>query len=65
MKKKNYCSSFQSCFLMNFCTGPGFGGTASKKISPSQNDQKLNVLIETEKGQKVRLCGIVKVNALD
>ena len=50
---------------MNFCTGTGFGGIASKKIPPSQNDQKLNVLIETEKGQKAGLGGVVTVNALD
>ena len=35
------------------------------QIPPSQNDQKLNVLIETEKGQKAGLGGAVTVNALD
>ena len=32
---------------------------------PSANEQKLNVLIETEKGQKAGLGGVVTVNALD
>jgi len=32
---------------------------------PSSNEQKLNVLIETEKGQKAGLGGIVTVNAKD
>jgi beta-galactosidase len=34
-------------------------------FAPSPNEQKLNVLIETEKGQKAGLGGIVTVNALD
>ena len=34
-------------------------------VSTSQNDQKLNVLIETEKGQKAGLGGVVTANALD
>ncbi|MEP7238307.1 MAG: beta-galactosidase GalA [Ferruginibacter sp.] len=34
-------------------------------VPPSLNEQKLNVLIETEKGQKAGLGGIVTVNALD
>ena len=32
---------------------------------PSPNEQKLNVLIETGKGQKAGLGGVVTVNALD
>ncbi len=32
---------------------------------PSPNEQKLNVLIETEKGEKAGLGGLVTVNALD
>ncbi|MBC7721750.1 MAG: DUF4982 domain-containing protein, partial [Pedobacter sp.] len=35
------------------------------QFSPSPNEQKLNVLIETEKGQKAGLGGIVTINALD
>jgi beta-galactosidase len=34
-------------------------------FAPSPNEQKLNVLIETKKGQKAGLGGIVTVNALD
>jgi beta-galactosidase len=35
------------------------------QFPPSPNEQKLNVLIEMEKGQKAGLGGIVTVNALD
>ena len=35
------------------------------QFPPSPNEQKLNVLIETEKGQKAGLGGVVTVNALD
>ena len=35
------------------------------EFPPSPNEQKLNVLIETEKGQKAGLGGVVTVNAKD
>ena len=35
------------------------------QFPPSPNEQKLNVLIEAEKGQKAGLGGVVTVNALD
>jgi beta-galactosidase len=35
------------------------------QFPPSPNEQKLSVLIETEKGQKAGLGGSVTVNALD